>query len=78
MCFKLSSILLFNWIVSNNYQNIVKMCVPVHDEFNLECPAEMADEVADVLIKCMVKGGRPFCPHVFLGADVDVNDFWVH
>lgn len=31
-CFKLASIKLFNWIVYNNYQNIVKMCVPVHDK----------------------------------------------
>lgn len=32
MCFKLSSIKLFNWIIAHNYQDIVKMCVPVHDK----------------------------------------------
>ena len=32
MCFKLSSIKLFNWIVQHNYQDIVKMCVPAHDK----------------------------------------------
>ena len=30
-CFKLASIKFFNWIVQHNYQNIVKMCAPVHD-----------------------------------------------
>lgn len=69
-CFKLASIKFFNWIVQNNYQNIVKMCVPVHDEFNVECPEEMAEEVGRVLVKCMIAGGKPFCPNVFLGADL--------
>ena len=78
ICFKLSSIKLFNWIVEHNYQNIVKMCVPVHDEFNLECPEELAEEVAKVLVDCMVAGGKPFCPNVFLGADVNIKDYWVH
>ena len=78
MCFKLSSIKLFNWIKENKLLNVVKMCVPVHDEFNLECPESIADKVAEVLVKCMVDGAKPFCPNVFLGADVDVNDHWVH
>lgn len=78
MCFKLSSIKLFNWIRANNYLNIVKMCVPVHDEFNLECPEGMAEEVADVLVKCMVAGGKPFCKNVYLGADVGIYNHWVH
>ena len=76
--FKLASIKLFNWIINNNLQNIVKMCVPAHDEWNLECPENMKDEVADVLVKCMVAGGKPFCPNVFLGADVSVGSHWIH
>lgn len=78
MCFKLASIKLFNWIVENNYQNIVKVCVVAHDEFNLECPESMVEEVGDVLVKCMIAGGRPFCPNVFLGADLSVGDHWIH
>ena len=70
MCFKLASIKLFNWIKVNGYLNKVLMCVPAHDEFNLEAPEEIADEVAKVLVQCMIDGGRPFCPNVFLGADV--------
>ena len=76
--FKLATIKLFNWIVKNNYQNIVKICVIVHDEIDLECPEEIADEVKEILKKCMIEGGKPFCPNVYLGADVEVSDHWVH
>lgn len=78
MCFKLASIKLFNWIKENGYLNIVLMCVPAHDEFNLEAPEEIADEVAKVLVQCMIDGGKPFCPNVFLGADIEVADCWIH
>ena len=78
LCFKFASIKLFRWICENNYQNIVKMCVPVHDEFNLECPKEMADEVAKKLVEFMEEGAKPFCKRLHLGADVDINDHWVH
>lgn len=78
MCFKLSSIKLFNWIVDHKLIDKVKMCVPAHDEFNLECPVAIKEEVGKVLIDCMIAGGKPFCPNVFLGADIDINDHWVH
>lgn len=77
-CFKLASIKFFNWVVSNNYQNIVKMCVPVHDEFLLECPEELSELVLETITKCMVEGAKPFCPNVYLGADGGIYDHWVH
>ena len=76
--FKLASIKFFNWIIKNNYQNIVLMCIPAHDEFMLECPEHMANIVYDTIIKCMVEGGKPFCPNVHLGADGGIYDHWVH
>ena len=76
--FKLASIKFFNWIIENNYQNIVKMCIPAHDEFMLECPENIATTVYDTIIKCMIAGGKPFCPNVFLGADGGIYDHWVH
>lgn len=78
MCFKLSSIKLFNWIVDHKLIDKVKMCVPAHDEFNLECPVAIKEQIGKVLIDCMIAGGKPFCPNVFLGADIDINDHWVH
>lgn len=76
--FKLSTIKLFNWIIANNYQNVVKICVVAHDEINLECPEEISKEVGDVLVKCMIAGGKPFCPNVYLGADLAVGTHWIH
>ncbi len=77
-CTKLALIKFFNWIVSHNYQDIVKICAIVHDEINVECPESMKEEVSDILVKCMVAGGKPFCPNVFLGADVSIGDHWIH
>ena len=47
-------------------------------EINVECPESMKEEVSDILVKCMVAGGKPFCPNVFLGADVSIGDHWIH
>lgn len=35
MCSKLAGVLFFKWIVKNNLQNKVKICIPVHDKFLL-------------------------------------------
>lgn len=78
LCFKLASIKLFNWLLKNNLLFTVKYCIPVHDEINLEAPDEIAQEVADILVKCMVSAGKPFCTRAHLGADVEVGDHWIH
>ena len=83
-CFKLSAILLFKWILKNNYQNIVKICVPAHDEFDCECPADMAEEFALVLQQCMEKGAKPFCTRLPLSSDLSrlkngsIPNYWLH
>lgn len=77
-CFKLASIFFFNWILENNYQNIIKLCVPAHDEWNVECPESMAVIVSSKLEECMVKGGSYFCDKVYLGVDTSVSDHWIH
>ena len=76
--YKLASIKFFNWIVENNYQNIVKTCVEAHDEKNVECPESMKDEVSAKLLECMIEGGKPFYPNVFLGADMSIGSYWIH
>lgn len=78
LTFKLASIKLFNWLSKNNLLFIVKYCIPVHDEINLEAPEEVSQEVADILVKCMVSAGKPFCTRAYLGADVEVGDHWIH
>lgn len=78
LTFKLASIKLFNWLRKNGLLFKVKYCIPVHDEINLEAPEEISKEVADILVKCMVSAGKPFCTRAHLGADVEVGDFWIH
>lgn len=78
MCFKLASIKLFRILKYNHLLDVVKYCIPVHDEINLECPEKLAPEISKVLVQCMVEGAKPFCDKVYLGADVQINTHWVH
>lgn len=78
LCFKLASIKLFNWLLKNGLLFKVKYCIPVHDEINLEAPDGISEEVADILVKCMVSAGKPFCTRAHLGADVEIGDHWIH
>lgn len=78
LCFKIASIKFFNWVIKKNYINIVKYVVPVHDEINVECPTEMAKEVADRLRECMVEAGKIFCTRALLDAEYVISDHWIH
>ena len=78
MCFKVSAIMFFRWLIKNNLLFTVKYCIPVHDEHNVEAPEEIADKVSKVLVKCMEEGGKRFCTRAHLGADVNISDHWIH
>lgn len=82
--FKIAAVRLFNWVVRNGYFNVVKFCVPVHDEFNIEAPEAIAEEVAEKLHECMVHAGRFICRIVPLDAEVarlpdgSLPTWWIH
>lgn len=78
MCFKLFSILLFNYWKKNNLLFIVKYCIPVHDEGNIEAPENIAQEQANILVRCMTKGAEPFLNTLKLGATASVGPHWIH
>ena len=84
MATKLSGILFFKWILKNNYQNKVLICLQCHDEWNVEAPDSIAEEVASVLRQCMEKGAKPFCTRVLLSADIsrlpngELPTYWIH
>ena len=84
MATKLSGILFFKWIIKNNLQNKVKICLQVHDEWNIEAPRDIAEEVAKVLQQCMEKGAHPFCPRLPLSSglsrleDGTLPTYWIH
>lgn len=82
--YKIFIVNLFNWILDNGLFNIVKFCIPVHDEINLEAPKEIAEEVARKTKEYMVKAGKYICKIVPLDADISTNKdgslptYWIH
>ena len=82
--FKICAVNLFNWVVKNGLFGKVKFCIPVHDEFNIEAPEEIAEKVADKLHECMVKAGKFICRIVPLNAEVSrlkdgtLPTYWIH
>ena len=83
-CTKLSGVLFFRWIIKNNLQCKVKICLQVHDEWNVEAPKDIAEQVVDVLRRCMEKGAHPFCTRLPLSSGVsrlnngELPDYWIH
>lgn len=82
--FKICAVNLFNWVVKNGLFGKVKFCIPAHDEFNIEAPEEIAEEVASKLYECMVKAGKFICKIVPLDAEVSrlkdgtLPTYWIH
>ena len=76
--FKLASIFLYDYLVKNNLLFKVKLCIPAHDEWNIEVPEEIASVMAKVLSDCMSKAGAYFCKLVDFPATAEVGDCWIH
>lgn len=82
--FKICAVNLFNWVVKNELFGKVKFCIPAHDEFNIEAPEEIAEEVANKLHECMIKAGKFICRIVPLDAEVSrlkdgtLPTYWIH
>ena len=72
--FKLASIFLYDYLVKNNLLFKVKLCIPAHDEWNIEVPEEIASVMAKVLSDCMSKAGAYFCKLVDFPATAEVGD----
>lgn len=84
MCLRYSMIYFWQYIINNNLQDKVKICVTPYDEINCEAPNEIAEEVANKLYDCMVKAGAMFCTRCKLDADISYNkdgtlpNYWIH
>lgn len=78
LCTKLAMIKFFNYLRANNLLFKVLLCILVHDECNVEAPEEIAEEIADIIVKCMESGGKPFCTRAHLGADISIGNYWIH
>lgn len=69
---------LMMWILENGYFNIVKFCVPAHDEICLEAPEELTDEVVKITKYIMESEGAKYCHRLPLPAQEEVGKFWKH
>lgn len=82
--FKIAAVNLFKWVVNNGLFGVVKFCIPAHDEFNIEAPEDIAEEVANKLHECMVKAGKFICRIVPLEAEISrlkdgtLPTYWIH
>lgn len=77
-CSKLAGILFFNELIKKGLFKIVKMVNMVHDEFNVEAPDAIAQEISDLMVKCMEVAGSKFCKIVPLTADSAIGLHWIH
>ena len=78
MMFKTASIFLWEYLLEHDLLFKVKLCVPAHDEWNIEVPEEMAEEMTKVLQNCMSKAGEFFCRKLPMPADTTCSDHWIH
>lgn len=76
--FKTASIFLWDYLLEHDLLFKVKLCIPAHDEWNIEVPEEIAEEMTKVLKNCMKKAGAFFCRKVELPAEGETLDYWVH
>lgn len=76
--FKIFNRMLFNWVIENGYFDVVKFCVPVHDEINVECPKEIANTVVNKIQEIMKEAAKPFLRVLELDSDASISDHWIH
>ena len=82
--FRVACVYLWNIIVQKGWFNKVKLCIPVHDEIDLEAPEDIAEEVAKTVYNCMIKAGAFFSTRCKLDAEISrledgsLPNYWVH
>lgn len=75
---KLAGVRMFDWIMKNNLFGVVKICLTLHDEYVLECPEDISEQVAPVLKESMESAAKVFCPTVPIVAKPVVSKAWDH
>jgi DNA polymerase I-like protein with 3'-5' exonuclease and polymerase domains len=76
--FKTASIFLWEYLLKNDLIFKVKLCVPAHDEWNIEVPEDIAEEMTKVLQECMSKAGEFFCRKLPMPAEATCSTHWIH
>ena len=73
---KLATTLLFDWILSKEYINRVKIVNTVHDEIVVECEDELKDEVKTMVERSMLDGGDYYLTNLKIKADANYGESW--
>ena len=68
---------LFNWIVDNNYFNIVHICCSVHDELVLDYPKNLT-KIPQILEKIMEDAASKYCKSLPIPAESSEGNYWIH
>lgn len=75
---KLAGIYIMSELIERGLLWKVKIVNMIHDEYLVECPDELVDEVAEIVKRNMIKAGQPFCKIVPLGVGVKIGKHWLH
>lgn len=75
---KLAGVYFFEYLETNGLLFTVLMPNVVHDEWIVECPKDMGEEISIVLKDCMEKAGEVFCKVVKLKAEPMITSKWQH
>lgn len=73
---KLAGVKVFNYIMDNDLQGKVKIVSFIHDEMCLECPTELASDMANMVQDAMESSARAFCNHVEIPAVPNITEYW--
>ena len=73
---KRASLLLFDWIVKNNYQGAIKICNSIYDELVLEAREDLAEIAKIQLEKCMVEAGNYYLTNLSIKAEAGIGTSW--
>lgn len=73
---KLATSILFDWIVTNNYLDKIKIVNTVHDEIIVECVEELKDIAKQTLENSMLEGGNYYLTNLKIKADANIGKSW--
>jgi DNA polymerase I-like protein with 3'-5' exonuclease and polymerase domains len=75
---KLAGVYFFRYLIENNLIFKVYMSNVVHDEWIVECPEDMSENIKTKLKSCMEDAGDVFCKTIKLKADPVITKYWEH
>lgn len=69
---------MFRELINKNLLFTVKISNAVHDEYLLEAPKELGDNIAKLVENSMKKAADIFCKTIPLDAEAVISSHWEH